>query len=156
MTTAQRQASVSTRRGGMRDSRCSSGACLGICQRRRARMRGIRWYVNFEKDNERTMPLSKDVSLMTDPDLANSFTCLPESTRVPGPRKMLVLVCDVAYATYRSVLYHVRRRRQSFVFRSYCLQMSCFTAAASSIKPTATIATATSSDSQSSYIERCR
>lgn len=76
-------------------------------------------------------PRNKDVSLMTDPYLANSFTaCLPETPPVPGPRKMRVIVDDVAYATYKAVLYYVRRRQQLFRFSliGLCryIQMSSF------------------------------
>lgn len=47
-------------------------------------------------------PRSKDVSLMTDPDFSSC-----EAPSVPGPKKMRVIVRDVAYATYKAVLYYV-------------------------------------------------
>lgn len=54
-------------------------------------------------------PRNKDVSLMTDSELLNSVSILPETPAIPGPKKMQVIVDDVAYATYKAVLYYVRR-----------------------------------------------
>jgi len=50
-------------------------------------------------------PRSKDVSLVTDPGFPNRVSLPPER---PGPKKMQVVVGDVAYATYKAVLYYVR------------------------------------------------
>lgn len=104
-------------------------------------------------------PRSKDVSLMTDPDCSSRVS---EAPAVPGPKKMQVIVGDVAYATYKAVLYYVRPRFHKFVILAYQLSQiytdiiifaplsSSFTAAASLKRPTATTATTTPSDSQSS------
>lgn len=53
-------------------------------------------------------PSSKDVSLMTDSEFSNNVSLLPETPGVSGPKKMRVIVGDVAYATYKAVLYYVR------------------------------------------------
>lgn len=102
-------------------------------------------------------PRSKDVSLMTDPDCSNY-----ETPAVPGPKKMQVIVGDVAYATYKAVLYYVHRRfhvllicthQSSQIYTDvivFAPLSSSFTAAASSKRLTATTATAAPSDSQSS------
>ncbi|KAG8214652.1 hypothetical protein J3R82DRAFT_9730 [Butyriboletus roseoflavus] len=93
-------------------------------------------------------PRSKDVALMTDPECSNRVPLLPEIPTVPGPKKMRVIVGDVAYATYKAVLYYIYTEVIVFAPLS-----SSFTAAASSRRltaTTATTATATPSDSQSS------
>ncbi|KAH0832106.1 hypothetical protein J3R83DRAFT_13015 [Lanmaoa asiatica] len=90
-------------------------------------------------------PRSKDVSLMTDPDCSSRVSLPPETPVVPGPKKMRVLVGDVAYATYKAVLYYIYT--DAIVFAPLS---SSFTAAASSRRLTVTTAPATPSDSQSS------
>ncbi|KAI9573542.1 hypothetical protein HD554DRAFT_2202227 [Boletus coccyginus] len=87
-------------------------------------------------------PRSKDVSLMTNPDCLNRVSSPPEIPTVPGPKKMQVVVGDVAYATYKAVLYYIYTDVIVFAPLS-----SSFTAAASSKRLTATTAP---SDSQSS------
>lgn len=52
-------------------------------------------------------PRSKDVSLMTDPEFLSSVPSAPGTPAVPGPKKQRVVVGDVAYATYKAVLYYV-------------------------------------------------
>ncbi|KAG9315722.1 hypothetical protein JVU11DRAFT_3369 [Chiua virens] len=79
-------------------------------------------------------PRSKDVSLMTDSDWV--------------PKKMRVVVNDVAYATYKAVLYYIYT--DSIVFAPLS---SSFTAAASSRKPTRITVTSAPSESQSSLHE---
>lgn len=61
------------------------------------------------KRSHPSSPRSKDVSVMTDSDCSIRVALLPETTAVPGPKKMQVVVGDVAYATYKAVLYYVRR-----------------------------------------------
>lgn len=109
-------------------------------------------------------PRSKDVCLMTDPEFSSSSFLLPDTPAVPGPKKMRVIVGDVAYATYRAVLYYVRRRfGKSSIFTHQTSQIytdiivfaplsSSFTAAASSKKSVATTS-GTPSDSQSNLHE---
>ncbi|KAF8133856.1 hypothetical protein EV363DRAFT_1258331 [Boletus edulis] len=85
-------------------------------------------------------PRSKDVSLMTDPDCSNRVSSHSET--VPGPKKMQVIVGDVAYATYKAVLYYLYT--DVIVFAPLA---SSFTATALSKRR---VTTATPSDSQSS------
>lgn len=54
-------------------------------------------------------PRNKDVSVMTDPDCWNHVSSFQDTPAVPGPKKMRVVVGDVTYATYKAVLYYVRR-----------------------------------------------
>lgn len=54
-------------------------------------------------------PRSKDVSIMTDPDCPHRVSVLRETPAIPGPKKMRVIIGDAAYATYKAVLYYVRR-----------------------------------------------
>lgn len=109
-------------------------------------------------------PRSKDVALMTDPDCSNRVPSSPEIPTVPGPKKMRVIVGDVAYATYKAVLYYVRPHFDKLLSSThqsaqiytdvivFAPLSSSFTAAASSRRLTATTVTTatTPSDSQSS------
>ena len=107
-------------------------------------------------------PRSMGVSLVMGPDCLNHISSPPETPAVPGPKKMQVIVGDVAYATYKAVLYYVRRHFHKFLtFTHQSSQIytdvivfaplsSSFTAAASSRRLTATRASVTPSDSQSS------
>ncbi|KIJ62629.1 hypothetical protein HYDPIDRAFT_182673 [Hydnomerulius pinastri MD-312] len=94
-------------------------------------------------------PRSKDVSLMTEPDWSR-LTVPVSKTAVPGPKKMRVVIGDVAYATYRAVLYYIYTDVIVFAPLS-----SSFTASASSGR-SATLAVAASqapSDSQSNLLD---
>ncbi|KAF9241135.1 hypothetical protein BU15DRAFT_87359 [Melanogaster broomeanus] len=91
-------------------------------------------------------PRSKDASLMTDLDWSH-LTVPPAKPTVPGPKKMRVVIGDVAYATYRAVLYYIYTDVIVFAPLS-----SSFTASASSRRLT-TPATATPSDSQSNLLD---
>ena len=107
-------------------------------------------------------PRTMDVSLMMDPGCLNRVSSPFETPVVPGPKKMQVTVGDIAYATYKAVLYYVRHHSQIFlIFTHQSLQIytdvivfaplsSSFTAAASSKRLSATTATVMPSDSQSS------
>jgi hypothetical protein len=107
-------------------------------------------------------PRSMDGSLMMGPDCLNHVSLPPETPAVPGPKKMQIIVGDAAYATYKAVLYYVRRHFHKFLIFTYRSSQiytdvivfaplsSSFTAAASSKRLRATTTSVTPSDSQSS------
>ncbi|KAF9221575.1 hypothetical protein BS17DRAFT_784982 [Gyrodon lividus] len=92
-------------------------------------------------------PRSKDASSMTDPDWGHP-PVPPAKPTVPGPTKMRVVIGDVAYATYRAVLYYIYTDVIVFAPLS-----SSFTAAVSPRRFATTAAMATPSDSQSNPLD---
>ncbi|KAG1745859.1 uncharacterized protein EDB91DRAFT_1236190 [Suillus paluster] len=52
-------------------------------------------------------PRSLDVPLVKNEHDWTKLTAPPEAKEVPGPKKMRVVIRDVAYATYRAVLYYI-------------------------------------------------
>ncbi|KIK94340.1 hypothetical protein PAXRUDRAFT_828092 [Paxillus rubicundulus Ve08.2h10] len=99
------------------------------------------------KHSHPSSPKTKDVSLMTDPDQSR-LSVLPMRPIPPGPKKMRVVIGDVAYATYIAVLYYIYTDVIVFAPLS-----SSFTAIASPSRSTTMAAMATPSDSQSNSLD---